>query len=332
MLSGCRQEECTVAETGACLFNNDPTTCPFQASEVVDSNSTKSEVELVLPLEEPEKKPQFPISLSLTLTQAREIMHGRYFNLVGILGPPNAGKTASLVSLYLLISRGRLAGFSYADSRTLMAFHEISQGARQWSEGQLPEQLTTHTELVDDRTAGFLHLRLKPSDREEALDLLFSDLPGEWTTALTDNNRVDRLKFLKRADVVWLVVDGQQLSELATRQLTLHRTQLLLQRLADLLVPVPRVILVVTRKDMCEPDEKTLDILRADARSKKLCMEVVLIASFAERETVSPGDGIAELISLSTLKIQDTPAFWPDVEDSFASTRSIMQFRKLKEN
>ena len=92
-----------------------------------------------------------------------------------------------------------------------MAFTEISQGTRRWNEGQLPEQLTTHTELAEDRTAGFLHLRLKHLNQSEVVDLFFPDLPGEWTTKLIEENRVDRFEFLKRSDVVWLVIDGNNL-------------------------------------------------------------------------------------------------------------------------
>lgn len=324
----CRQTDCTVVETGSCLFNNDPITCVHRSDEVDQSISPESIAESTLPLKEPENKPSFPHSYTLTFDQARKIMGNRYINLVGILGLPNAGKTASLVSLYLLISRDKLAGYSYADSRTLMALHEISQGARQWNEGKLPEQVTTHTELVDDRTAGFLHIRLKPSDGKKALDLLFPDLPGEWTTAFVDNNRVDRLEFLNRADVVWVVVDGQQLSEPATRQLTLHRTKLLIQRLANLLSSAPRIILVLTRKDLCEPNQTTLDELRVEAQSRGLCMKIVSIASFSSCETVEPGDGIAELISDSTRLDSNVPAFWPVVDDTSENPRAITRYRK----
>src|SRR4029077_3525643 len=128
-----------------------------------------------------------------------------------------AGKTAALVSLYLLASRAQLRGFGFADSRTLMAFNEISQGALDWNEGKLPDQLTQHTELADDRTAGFLHLRLRHEESEETCDFLLPDLPGEWTTSFVDKDRNDRLQFLKRADVIWLMMDGAQLRDTSQR-------------------------------------------------------------------------------------------------------------------
>lgn len=256
------------------------------------------------------------------------MMGRRYFRVVGILGEPDAGKTASLVSLYLLLSRGKLTGFKYADSRTLMAFQEISQGALRWNEGEHPQQLTTHTKLADGRSAGFLHLRLMPTEGSEAVDLLLPDLPGEWTTALTDSNRFDRLDFLKGADVVWLMVDGRRFFEPEARQLALHRTKLLMQRLANFLVPPPKVILVVTRRDQGQPSQATLDDLRVEAHTRGLWVDVCLIASFADANGVTPGDGVAELIAKTTRPVSDTPPFWPDTPDTLSNARVMNRFRK----
>lgn len=348
MSSGCRQEDCTVAETGVCLLNNEPTACQFRTAEadesspveatlqpphpdrtadVDESSQAEATVEPPAPLTEPEKNPRFPPSLSLTLAQTRQIMSGRYCHLVGILGAPDAGKTAALVSLYLLAARGKLKGFTYADSRSLMAFVSISHGARRWNEGQPPEQLTVHTEQADDRSAGFLHLRLRPANHQLPVDLLLPDLPGEWTTALVDTNRVDRLEFLKRADVVWLMVDGQQLCATSTRHLALHRTKLLIQRLARHLVSLPPVVLVVTRRDRGTPDQATLDELKTEARDRGLDLEVVSIASFADAGAVTPGEGIADLIATSTRSVSKTPALWPEASDLTVGERAIMRFR-----
>jgi hypothetical protein len=208
MPAGCRQESCTVAETSACLLNHDPATCPNRITDV-DSAAGVDAAALVPPLIEPKRNPQFPLSQTLNPTQARAMMGGRYCHLIGILGDPDAGKTAALVSLYLLLGRDRLSGFRFADSKTIMAFNDISQGALEWNEGKLPDQLTAHTEPAEDRSAGFLHLRLRQVDQHDPVDLLLPDLPGEWSTAMVDTSRVDRLEFLQRADVIWLMMDGR---------------------------------------------------------------------------------------------------------------------------
>ncbi|OWK22024.1 hypothetical protein AJ88_14085 [Mesorhizobium amorphae CCBAU 01583] len=72
-------------------------------------------------LAEPEQNPSFQSSNTLTEDNLSLMMGGRYCTMIGIIGPPDSGKTAALVSLYLLLSHGRLAGFEYADSRSLMA-------------------------------------------------------------------------------------------------------------------------------------------------------------------------------------------------------------------
>ena len=205
MAAGCVRQDCTVAETGTCLLSNDPSSCPHRlAAEEADALAQAGS-EIDLP-----GKAAFPGSRACTLSDARGLMQERYVHLVGILGEPNAGKTGCLVSLYLSVAQRCLDGFSFADSRTLMGFEEISQGARQWNKGQIPEQLTDHTVLPDDRTAGFLHIKLARMREGNPVDFLCSDLPGEWTTELIDRNRVDRLQFLKRADVIWMVIDGTE--------------------------------------------------------------------------------------------------------------------------
>ena len=328
MQRSCLQEDCTVEETGVCLLNNNLETCAYRVSEEIDSNLSNSEAELDQPQNKVETTSRLPTSFTLTLKKVRETMGDRYCRMVGILGLPNAGKTAALVSLFLLISRGKLNDYSFANSLTLMAFTKISQGARRWNEGQLPEQLTTHTELAEDRTAGFLHLRLKPLNHSEAVDLFFPDLPGEWTTKLIEENRVDRFEFLKRSDVVWLVIDGKSLFCTNSRQLTIHHTKLLMQRLVGLIEPTQKLILVVTRKDLFEPHQQTLDELLTEAQKRGLCMDIVFIASFSGNGKVAPGDGISELISRSMHSVQDTPTFWPDSEYLFTNARTMLRFRK----
>lgn len=300
----CGQEDCTVVETGVCLLNNDPSTCP-QRSEPGDVGGD-------VPPVEGAKKAPIPRSRAYGVVEARALMASRYVHVVGILGEPNAGKTACLVSLYLLLARNKLSGFTFGDSRTLMAFEEISRGARRWNEGQLPDQLTAHTELADDRTAGFLHIRAKSVGRVVDIDLLLPDLPGEWTSALIERNRVDRLQFLRRADTMWLMVDGAELTAPETRQGTLHRTRLLIQRLADFLNPSPPVILVVTRSDQCTADQGAVADLCNEGNDHGLNMKVIPIASVSDDEAVESGHGIADLIRSTIREPRGERVLWPN--------------------
>ena len=290
-MSGCAQSECTVTETGTCLLNNNPSTCP----NLVLATEAEARPALV------EKgKAEFPSSRAYTLHAARGLMAERYVRVVGILGEPDAGKTACLASLYLSIGKQKLEDFRFADSRTLMGFEEISQGARQWNQGQMPDQLTDHTELTDDRTPGFLHIKLVRTDQSQTVDLLCSDLPGEWTTDLIDQNRFDRMEFLQRADVIWLVINGSDVATPDKRQLCVFRIKTLIQRLSVFLGGQGRLILVITRRDLQAADPTMVEELRKEAETKGFDVEAVEVASFSDVATIEPGHGISTLIKHSS--------------------------------
>jgi hypothetical protein len=329
MVASCKKPDCTVAQTGICLLNNNADTCPERLLAEVDPDASDlSELTVPPPLSAPPRNPQFPSSLTLTPDALKEACGGRFFRLIGILGAPDAGKTAILVSLYLLLSRDSLEGFKYADSLSLLAFDEVSRGARRWNQGKPPEQMTNHTEPPDHRTAGFLHLRLRDR-KSETTDILLPDLPGEWSTSFVDSNRVDRLGFLKAADVIWLMIDGRQLIELPSRQQVLHRSSLLLQRISEFLGSnAPPVFIVISHRDLGNPSNASIQKLHAEAQRFGVPVKIVQVSSFSDNDLVAPGTGIAELVesSLAGASASSVEAFWPDSEAG-TSKRHLLKFR-----
>lgn len=314
MALGCARQDCTVAETNKCLLNNEPSSCPDRLA----TKEAKAASAVDLP-----RKAVFPGSRACTLSTARGLMAERYVHLVGILGEPNAGKTGCLVSLYLSVGQGSLDGFFFVDSRTLMGFEEISQGARRWNEGRIPEQFTDHTVLADNRAAGFLHIRLARAQQGNRIDLLCSDLPGEWTTELIERNRVDRLGFLKRADVIWLVVDGTELVAPDKRQVCVHRTKLAIERLSDFLGGGRRLILVVTRRDQQLPEEGLVQDICTAGTERGFETEWVAVASFSNDGDVAAGTGIPTLIERTAAFGREVGAVWHRVggDAAFESPR-----------
>ena len=313
MANACRRPDCTVDQTGICLLNNDVATCPERTGETLDPASLV-DISVPPPLSPPVRNPQFPNSQTLTPERVRELFCGKPTRLIGVLGAPDAGKTAIVVSLYLLLSRSKLAGYRFSDSSTLLALDEISRGARRWNEGAPPEQMTNHTELSDERTAGFLHLRLRDTETKEAHDLLIPDLPGEWSTTLIDSNRTDRLDFLKGADVLWITIDGRALLKSESRQVVLHRSGMLMQRVKDLLgLDVPPVLLVISHLDKGTPSATSIDRLKADASRLGLDVTIIQVSSFSEADAIPPGTGIADLIraSLNSHSSTEPEPLWP---------------------
>lgn len=329
MAAVCRISECTFAETGVCLENNVPDECPNRLP-VSELGTSADLTTISTPLAPPPQKQRFPSSLTLGREETSRLMSARYCRVVGILGAPDSGKTASLASLFMLLGREKLTGFRFADSRTLMALNEIAQGARRWNGGSPPEQMTSHTKLADDRDAGFLHIKLKRTADDEDFDFLLPDIPGEWSDTFIDKNRFDRLLFLKAADAIWLMADGRKLAGLETRKTTLRRLDLLLARIAGLVARPTRVLLVLSHRDSGEPATTDIALLKESAATKQIDLDVVPIASFKRKGgQTNAGFGIADLIAKTIGTASTRPSFWPDVEAE-VEPRAMLRFRNMR--
>ena len=322
----CGNPDCTFAQTGVCVLGNDPSAC---ANIQVDEDKilvSQGDEYLEPVLGSPESKPTFPHSASLGLADVDVLMARERSHIIGILGFPDSGKTACLVSLYLSLANGKLNGFSFADSRSLMAFDELSRGARDWPEG-IPDQMTAHTEVKDVRTAGFLHLRLCREADGEKFNIFLPDLPGEWSDLLIDKNQTERLSFLKSAASIWVMVDGNNLRDLVSGRTTTHRTKYLLNRLAEMLKPhLPSIRLVITRMDSGSPKENFIAEIQDAAIRFGITLEIDYIASFSNNPDIPPSSGISELISKTLSVNVGEGVFWPDEPSKLGSGRQMLKF------
>jgi hypothetical protein len=320
----CSNPDCTVAQTGKCLLNNEVESCPHRTA-LAASGETAG---LPPVLDAPVANVRLAASLTLDRDAAAAIASSRACTQVGILGFPDSGKTAAIVSLYLLLAKGLLRGFEFRDSRTLMALEKTSRGARKWNVTALPEQVTAHTESADGRTAGYLHLRVYAHSCGRCLDLLLPDLPGEWTTSLVDRNRTDRLNLLRSAKVIWLFADGRQLLKHEQRHHALHRLELVLRRLAAFLgEQSPSITLVVTHKDRGSPDGASIAALESTAAQLGLRMSTLQIASFTIDEKVAAaGEGLAELLEGLCSPMGPRVSAWAD-SPRRPGSRGVLSFR-----
>lgn len=343
-LGACQLNECTFNVTGQCVLGQPVEQCSNRAGFVdspVDDDDDDAEEGADAPnggleshpvadtggavLEQPEEMPKLPPSLTMGLEEARELMSGRHTTMVGILGLPDSGKTACLVSAYLLLARGGFRGYSYADSATLMAFEQISRGSRHWAKGEEPAQMTVHTEMADDRQAGFLHFRLRRDADGRFFDILMPDLPGEWSRALIDKADAGRFAFLGSASVIWLMVDGRAFAKPKSKNYATYRAEMLVERLAELLPqPRPRVMLVPSWRDIGEFPVDAYERIRDEGRKHEMDVTLAPIASFSFGD-LPPGSGVAELIDLTLNHDRSAPDFWPD--DCRDGSRTLGRFR-----
>ena len=257
------------------------------------------------------------------------MMGNRYVNVIGILGDPESGKTACLASLYLLVSHAKLEGWTFADSKSLVAFEEIARGARDWNNGNAPEQMTVHTELADDHRPGFLHLRLVRKSDGRRVDLALPDVPGEWTQALVNSARSDRLDFMKSAECIWIMLDGRTLADLEKRQGLIARVGQLAGRLNIMLDGrTPRLMVVVTHRDLHILDVNVADRLQTELARRGLRAEIVDVAPFSDHPgNVPAGFGIAGLIDLTVGEPTERLTFWPSSEPT-KGDRAYLSYRR----
>ena len=323
----CTNSNCTFAQTGFCVLNNEPEECPNLVSEQEEETGDGTSLTHTDPVVGFGRDSQgFPRSDVLGLDDVRTLMRKEYCRVVGLLGVPDSGKTACLVSFYLLLFRNEMKGFSFADSRSLMALDELSRGARRWPSA-VPQQMTAHTRLADGRSPGFLHFKLMRQSDGIRQHLVITDLPGEWSTDLIEKNRTDRLSFLRAADVLWLMVDGQSLANREQRIGAISRTNLLIDRLAILLSPeIPAIRLVVSRLDLGKPLDDTLQQLCNRAARHNIDLAVSHVASFSKSNEIKAGEGIEELIAqtVSTPVVDDD--FWPEDLESGSEPRCGLTF------
>jgi hypothetical protein len=326
----CKVEGCTVGDTGKCAMENDPATCENRLVHVASDEGEEKGQDIGGPvLDSTERGPAFPPSTTLGLDVVNRLMRSRYVTAIGILGESNSGKTACLVSLYLLVSNGLLKGWAFADSASLMGFEDIARAARVWSEGHPPDQITLHTEMADDRQPGLLHLRLKRKSDGRRIDITLPDLPGEWTEALVKSSRSDRLEFMKSAETVWLVVDGKVLRDLSTRQGAITRLGELLGRLEMMTKELPpKVLVVVTHRDKGELEQSIRDRLAAEIAKRALSAEIAEVAPVADDETIcKSGFGIEALLDASVGAVPVAAEFWAPTTPA-AGSRAYLAYRR----
>src|ERR1700752_4372086 len=79
MALGCTKDNCTVAETGICIAENPPETCPFRMKGRADDRPVSPDP----PVPRPERNPSLPHSRALSPQLAQDLMRDRYCTLVG---------------------------------------------------------------------------------------------------------------------------------------------------------------------------------------------------------------------------------------------------------
>jgi hypothetical protein len=321
----CNKPGCTLAETGTCILENEPSACPERLalmSRDIVLISHDGDIE-----SQAEPTAHLNPTFALDTEQLDNLMRKEYCRVIGILGAHNAGKTACLVSLYLLLAHNSLDGFQFRNSKTIRAFEEISRGARWIGIDSNERTFTNRTEIPDERTPGFLHLRLHKNSDKKILNLVLPDLPGEWTNSLIETNKTERLNFLGSADQIWIVVNGKEFHQSTTRLFAAHRLETIIQRLPGLVAPKTPISIVVTHYDEIAFDENHYKTARETGKKLSFDIKIIPVASFSDNPDISAGVGIAELLHGLDSISESHEEFWPN-GNSETLGRNILSYGK----
>ncbi len=247
----CRHPDCTLPEGGRCA----------RAGEFADPLTQCPELERTRPAGTPAPslptgrgaeagaQPDAPAPWQgrlLDPAEADALLRRAHAVVISVIGPHDAGKTCLLTAFFLQLAQGQRGSLPYrfASSRSLYGFYDLALRAGRW-DGALGTDIVGHTARDESAEGGrFLHLGLRPINPKDDrhVDVLLSDVPGEWVTdwgTRDDDSSDRRLGFLGRSDAVLLVADAAAFLSPQGRQMD-HTIAKLMRRATDLVGCSPR--------------------------------------------------------------------------------------------
>lgn len=155
----------------------------------------------------------------LDTDEVRRLLWRSPARVIAVLGNRGTGKTCLLTSFFLQLAHGQRGPFAwrFAGSQTLHGLHALCERAARW-DGVSAGQIVDATPVSETDTPRlFLHLTLRPLAREDrrVLDLILTDIPGEWVrdwAERQDEVAARRLSFLDRCDGLLVLADAAALT------------------------------------------------------------------------------------------------------------------------
>lgn len=230
-----------------------PTQSESPPSETADSPSPSGEP-LIDDAIRRGARPRFKRGLALDGVEGNRVAAERRATVVVLAGTQRSGKTTLLASLYDQLGRGPFGGHQFIGSRTLGGFAQRAFWAQMDATHRAGRQRSQPIE------APWLHLRLRRADRDEPIELLLGDYPGEDFEAIAKGATSARDHAgIWRADHLGVVIHGGKLA-LQRKRAEESRTikEILEETLKDPdTIAGPQVLtFIVTMWDLVEADEE----------------------------------------------------------------------------
>lgn len=188
---------------------------------------------------------------ALSDAEVRDLMARTPVSVVVIAGPPWAGKTTLLATLYQEFIRAPIGAWSFAGSRSLLGFAVRAY----WSDSASGASSPTTVRTNYDLTRPWLHLRL---GRDGGLfDVVIADVSGEHFGPFRGGGPLGPVEpYFRRADHVVHLLDAALLKERRDRGRALTASQGLLRRFgeSDMFAEGTKHTMVISKVDACDPE------------------------------------------------------------------------------
>ena len=298
----CANPDCRVAEDGRCMegFGNKAECPQFGKIKIVPAQVTSNSDP------EPVNVVAMPLSTTMPVEEADDVLKSKECRVVAIAGPHAAGKTSLIAGLYDLFQLGRVGSVAFGQSYSLHAFEEAAHDSRSSSRRESPE--TARTARGEVR---FYHLDLFDTESGAAPTMLLGDRAGE--EYLETRSNPDSAKLfpeLPRADVLTMLVDGHRLLDSGLRHSVRSEIRQTIQAFveAGAVRPSQRLAIVLTKVDMIRKSEEAgsraltdfdgiVASLRVAYGSKFAAIEPFITAAQPKSDGAKRGDGLDGLLA-----------------------------------
>ncbi|WP_255408966.1 hypothetical protein [Caulobacter sp. BP25] len=297
----CRQPGCGGPASGVCIENLSFDECPNLVLAGLDDSGSEQGA-----ISNESQTPEAGLHQDLVRTGnaanldvrgCDALLRARSGIVIAVVAAPEVGKTTLLATLYELVHRGMLPGFGFAGSETLRGFEERCFLSRTKSERFQPD--TPRTPARAELT--FTHIRIaRPG---AVYDLVMADRSGEhFQRVLNTPGAITSFEELSRADVIILLVDGEQLVKSPHRPRSDARRLFMSLQQANLVRNRP-ILLVATKRDLvAENDitrlEEELADLQADLDQREPGLNLQSMATGARARLGGEfGEGFDKLVA-----------------------------------
>jgi energy-coupling factor transporter ATP-binding protein EcfA2 len=327
----CTNEACDVNATGKCVEGIELAACSHLvksgaaweqiAGRDDDNNADRSLTTIALASGE-----------CLSVTEAGATLRARESKIFAIIGPTDSGKTSLIGSLYEMFQKQDAPEYSFAGSRTLIAFEQACHPARAVAKLIEPSTPTT-PHSTNPYGVNFYHLALRTASGK-FVDLLMADRTGEDYRSATDDLTVcTEFVEIQRADTLTFLLNGELLLDDGNRHNVVAGAEMLIQSFIDAQIvdPRQRILFVLTKVDVVHAASQARterDFAEVVQHIQKLhganFSEIAAIQTAAspKKSNLPHGFGVSDV-----LRYWMTPAPAPDeIEDLVVTPRRAMSW------